>query len=128
MPGSVESTEKTGNDVVVIMVGEERGGGIDGTGQQDFLWAASRLSFILQFPNKHNCCCFGREIKMLGRYRQPSTITLLNQPQPSRPFLPINKWNALWENISTALDRNIKGSLAGTSLRREHNVAIIYCT
>lgn len=61
------------------------------TGQQMFPWAASLLAFTLQFHNKQSCCWFGREIKMPGRYSQPSTIALLNQTRPSGPLFPVNK-------------------------------------
>ena len=105
----------------------------EGDGSSDGNWPRNRspgslpLAFIFQFHSKQSCCCFGREIKMPGRYRQPSTIALLSPAQLSSPFFPSTN-GMLYEKIqSTALDRNIEGSLARTSLRREHNVAIIYC-
>ena len=42
------------------------------TGQQVPPWGVPLWAFMLPFHNKQSCCCFGREIRMPGRYRQPS--------------------------------------------------------
>lgn len=96
----VESVREGGDGVWIC--GHDGGGGmvvglwvVMATGQQICPWAASLLAFILQFHNDQGCRFFGREIKMPGRYSQPSTIALLNRAQRPRLFLPINRWNAL---------------------------------
>lgn len=73
---------------------------------ESFPWATPLLALILQFRNKLSCCCFGREMKMPGRYRQPNNMALLDKSQPSRPFLPVNKWrNVLWGNTTKHISR-----------------------
>lgn len=74
---------------------EQGDGGSDGNWPTNLPLGSLPFGFHSAVPQQADCCCFGREIKMPGRYRRPSTIALLNCAQQSRLFLPINKWNVL---------------------------------
>lgn len=60
----------SGGDVVVGL--DEGDSSRDGEGPVSPPWAVPLWAFTLPIHNKQSCCCFGREIRMPGRYRQPS--------------------------------------------------------